>query len=211
MKSQPSYSHLFSQTYCTNLYGHSMMEPLPTGEYAWMSQEAIDIINWERQSRDQDYGFIVEVDLNYPDHLHKSHDSFPLAPEQLDIDYTILSPYSRNCLRYYRPRDYKKYKTRKLCSTFRPRKKYVCHYRNLKLYLELGMELVRVHRAIKFRQRPFLKRIVLRNTEKRRVARTAFERTHWKNAGRNLPKRDTIIFLYPFIFKKSATKVVLTS
>jgi hypothetical protein len=94
----------------------------------------------------------------------------------------MLSPYSRNCLRYYRPRDYKKYTAKKLVASFRDRKKYVCHYRNLKFYLEQGMQLGRIHRAIKFRQRPWLKKFVLCNTLKRKHATSRAGRDHHKKS-----------------------------
>jgi hypothetical protein len=92
----------------------------------------------------------------------------------------MLSPYSRNCLRYYRPRDYKKYKAKKLVASFGDRKKYVCHYRNLKFYLEQGMQLGRLHGAIKFRQRPWLKKFVLCNTRKRKLAKSKADSDHYK-------------------------------
>jgi hypothetical protein len=92
----------------------------------------------------------------------------------------MLLPYSRNCLRYYRPRDNKKYKAKKLVASFRERKKYVCHYQNLKFYLEQGMQLGKVHRVIKFRQRPWLKKFVLCNTRKRKLTKSKADGDHWK-------------------------------
>ena len=38
------------------------------------------------------------VDLTYPKYLHKRHNSFPLAPETIEITYDMLSPYSRRCI-----------------------------------------------------------------------------------------------------------------
>ena len=40
----------------------------------------------------------------------------------------------------------------KLVSNLRKKERYVVHYRNLKLYQSLGMQVTKIHRALKFRQ-----------------------------------------------------------
>ena len=50
-------------------------------------------------TEDQETGYIVEVDLLYPDHLHLEHNSFPLAPERLHITRDMLSPYAKGSLK----------------------------------------------------------------------------------------------------------------
>jgi uncharacterized protein YeeX (DUF496 family) len=67
-----------------------------------------------------------------------------------------------------------KYESSKLVSSFLPRKKYVCHYRNLKTYIELGMELKKVHRVIEFTQSKFLKPYVDYCTKKRASSESKF-------------------------------------
>ena len=41
---------------------------------------------------DDDFGYILEVDLEYPKALHASHNDYPLAPESLEITNVLLSP-----------------------------------------------------------------------------------------------------------------------
>ena len=61
----------------------------------------------------------------------------------------------------------------KLVPNLLNKEKYVLHYRNLKLYLKLGMKLLKIHRAIKFRQAPWLKSYINLNINKRKEATQA--------------------------------------
>ena len=60
--------------------------------------------------------------------------------------------------------------TEKLVPHLGQLEKYVVHYRNLKLYLELGFEVTKVHRVVRFRQGPWLKSFMELNIEQRREA-----------------------------------------
>ena len=40
-------------------------------------------------------GYILEVDLEYPDELHALHNAYPLAPEKLAIPYNMLSGFCK--------------------------------------------------------------------------------------------------------------------
>ncbi|KAG8173099.1 hypothetical protein JTE90_011716 [Oedothorax gibbosus] len=71
-----------------NLYGWAMSQPLPVGNFQWIDPKVTeqDILGWADDGVD---GFILEVDLDYPIHLHDGHSDYPLAPERSclgDID-----------------------------------------------------------------------------------------------------------------------------
>ena len=62
--------------------------PLPINSF-----ETVQEYNLERilaTTNNSEYGFILEVDLHYPDRLHDGHEDFPLAPTKEQIYYKCL-------------------------------------------------------------------------------------------------------------------------
>ena len=126
---------------------------------------------------DASEGFILEVDLEYPSHLHDTHNDYPLAPERMKITDSMLSPYAKSVLQDL---NLPSTSTEKLVTNLNNKKNYVIHYRSLKLYLELGMKLTKIHKVLKFNQSAWLKNYIDFNTEKQKLADNDFEKDFFK-------------------------------
>lgn len=163
-----------------NLYGGAMVEPLPVGNFCWLSEKEIlelEILNVDKNDKT---GYILEVTLEYPAHLHDCHNDLPLAPEKLSIKVEDLSPY---CLKLFKRLHKQKIGgeiSQKLVPTLRNKDKYVVHYRNLQFYLQHGLVLKKIHRAISFDQRAWLKPYIEFNTRMRQQAQNDFEVSLYK-------------------------------
>ena len=160
-----------------NLYGWAMSQYLPTGRFRWMTKKEIDTINLYKYKEDSNKGFILEVDLEYPEELHDLHNDYPLAAEKVKVTDSMLSNYSKIISDKYNISTGLAYK---LIPTLSNKEKYVIHYRNLQLYIDLGLKLTKVHRVLEFNQSPWLKQYIDFNTEKRKNAKNAFEKDFFK-------------------------------
>ena len=70
-----------------NLYGWAMYQPLPTHGFRILQLDEIEALTVEvgELPDDAEDGYIFEVDFSYPQHLHDTHDDYPLAPVPLEI------------------------------------------------------------------------------------------------------------------------------
>ena len=132
-----------------DLYGRAMSQYLSYIGFKWLNQKEIDKFDVNLISENSFDGYILEVDLQYPDELHELHNDYPLAPEKLEINYDMLSKYCSNIANKY---DIKIGGVNKLVPNLRNRRKYVLHFKNIQQYLSLGMKLTKVHRILKFKQ-----------------------------------------------------------
>ena len=140
-----------------NLYGYAMSQYLPYSGFKWLNQKGINNFCFNSIGENNSIGYILEVDLEYPSELYDLHNDYPLAPKKLEISQNILSNYCFSIANKYR---IKTGGVSKLVPNIGSKSKYVVYFRNLQLYLSLGMKLTKIHKILKFKQSDWLKKFV---------------------------------------------------
>ena len=104
--------------------------------------------------------------MEYSPELHERDDDYPLAPEVMTIEPEITSEKQHNLRAQYfgAACPY----SRKLICFFLPKKHYVMLGQLLRFYLDRGMKVIKVHRAIRFKSLPYVASYIANNTEKRK-------------------------------------------
>ena len=121
-----------------NLYGYSISQKLPYKNFKWSNDLTLDKIQTG----------IYEVDISIPKELHYKFKGYPLAPEIKSIQENNLSEdqkYLNNKLNVkYNEKD------KKLILDLLPQKNYKIYYKNLEYYMQLGIEIDKVHKILTF-------------------------------------------------------------
>ena len=162
---------------CTNLYGTSMMDYLPYGSFRWLPDSELDVQKILATPVNSDVGYVLECSLQYPRELHDLHSDYPLAPVKRKILHADLSPYANSILKKLHNRHVE---SEKLTLTLEDKDNYILHYRNLQLYLSLGLVLKQVHRVVAFKQKPIIKSYIEFNSRQRAAATNKFDQDYFK-------------------------------
>jgi hypothetical protein len=163
-----------------NLYGSSLCKPLPHSEFSWVEDVSPFTHNFILSiDEDGEWGYTLEVDLGYPEHLHRSTADFPLAPESGEITQDMFSDFMNNFYKSLNPNA--TYKTsRKLLLTQHKREHYIVHFVVLKFYLSMGLVLNKVHRIVKYKQKSWLKPYIDFNSQQRAQSKNDFDKAFYK-------------------------------
>ena len=141
-----------------NLYGKAMTEKLPVRGFRWMEDiSKIDDDFVKVYNKNDNKGYILDVDVDYPSKLQNLHGGLPFLPERMVIN-----------------------NTKKLVCKLNDKKNYIVHINVLKQALDHGLKLKKVHRVIEFEQEAWLKEYIDVNTELRQKATNDFAKDFFK-------------------------------
>jgi hypothetical protein len=144
---------------CNNLYGFAMCSYLPFADFKLLSEEEIEKTNFLQVPDNSLHGYILEVDLEYPEYLHNLHNDIPFCPQK------FVPPGSKNS---------------KLIPNLYDKYEYVIHYVHLKTCVKHGLKLKKIHRVIQFKQSRFIQQYIDLNTELRKNAKSEFQMNFYK-------------------------------
>ena len=127
-----------------NFHDWAVSGYLPCSGFKWLKN--VDWFDINSISENSLTGYILEVDLEYLDVLLVLHNDYPLAPEKLAIPFDMLLDYCKKIADEYgiNVGDVVKFIPHLGKKTI-----YAVHYRNLQLYLSLGMKLTKIHKVLK--------------------------------------------------------------
>ena len=158
----------------TNLYGWSMSQYLPTGDFREIKVTRSSLKIILRTPENDEHGFLIECDLEYPSTIHEKTKYFPFLPEKKTVKIEDLSPYMTT----NKPEKHKLFE--KLIMDQTNKHRYFLHYRDLKIYIRHGIRVLNVHTVYKFIQSPWGAKYIKYNTEQRKKAKNGFEKHFYK-------------------------------
>ena len=184
-ESQPNKYLLYLDA--NNLYGWSMSQDLPYGNFAWEESgviealnESMDVVIAYLEALGNGNGAFIMCDLEFPPETHDRLNWYPLAPVSGYVPEEWISGYSRYMHELAGTQHDSK--SRLLLQTLTKREKYVTYYKNLLFYLKHGMVITRVHKILKFSEAPIMRSYIDLNTQHRNMATSVAEKNQWKNA-----------------------------
>jgi hypothetical protein len=184
-----------------NLYGKALSYPLPIADFEWVKNEDVmfdDIMRAAEMGEASNVGYFVEVDLEYTETLHDYFNDYPPAPERVKMSTMQLSEKQITIQRAYDTSRAQNYS--KLLGTLLHKKRYLTHFWNLHFYIQHGVVVTKIRRIIRFKQAPFIKHFIEKNSQLRLEAKTTEEKDSIKKTNNclygksceNLRKRSDI-------------------
>ena len=138
-----------------NLYSKAMTVELPVKGFRWMEDiSKIDEDFVKVYNKNDNKGYILDVDVDYPSKLQNLHSDLSFLPERMIIN-----------------------NTKKLVCNLNDKKNYIVHINVLKQALDHVSKLKKVHRVIEFEQEAWLKEYNDVNTELRKKQLMILKRT----------------------------------
>eukprot|EP01059_Diplonema_ambulator_P031689 TRINITY_DN58_c0_g1_i11.p1 TRINITY_DN58_c0_g1~~TRINITY_DN58_c0_g1_i11.p1 ORF type:complete len:1430 (+),score=280.14 TRINITY_DN58_c0_g1_i11:4710-8999(+) len=169
-----------------NLYGWAMSKNLPYSDFKWVDADGLESLNdvnfkdfysqCKDRIKDMDDGLRLEVTLRYPQHLWDMHHDFPLAPYNRAVNESELTDYQKEMQSDFH---LKAGNSKKLVADFHQRKMIV-DLEYLFLLVEQGLEVVEIHRAVRFERKAWMKPFIDFNTSQRAKAKNDADKDLFK-------------------------------
>ena len=105
-----------------------MSKKLPVRGFKWLDNLSMVTEEFIKNcDENNDKGYILDIDVEYPKTLHRVHSDLPFLPERMKIN-----------------------KCEKLVCNIRSKENYIIHMSSLKQALNHGLKLKKVHKVTEF-------------------------------------------------------------
>ena len=132
-----------------------MCKKLPVDSFKWVDDLSIFTEDFVKNyDEENDIGYLLTVDVEYPKKLHNIHSDVPFLTERKEIN-----------------------KCTKLVCNLYDKENYPIHILALKQALNHGLKLTKVHSVIEFKQEAWLKPYIAMNTELRKMLKMILKKT----------------------------------
>lgn len=142
-----------------NLYGDSMSRNLPVSDFVFLLPPEIEKLDISEYNANSEIGYMLEIDLDYPDEIHDAHNFMPFCPENK-----------------IPPRG----KIKKLVADLTDKKYYKIEIQLLQLAIQQGLVVSKIHRVLTYKQTAWLKPYIDLNTRERSNATNDFYKNFFK-------------------------------
>ena len=143
-----------------------MSQYLPYEGFEWL--EDLETFDVHLVMKDSNIRHILKVNIEYPEALHDLHNEYPYCAKGVVVKEDILSDY---CSAVAEEHEIKSENCQKLVPNLCNKKKYIILESNLKQAIDAGLMVTKIHRVLRFKQKPWMKEYVDFNTEKRKLAK----------------------------------------
>ena len=132
-----------------NLYGCIMQNySLPLNDFKW-ADDSVDIPKLLLTEEDSEWGYLAEVDIEFPDELHDYFKDYPPVPSKESVQITDFSTDQVEIDGKLGITSLPKVPT--LIQSLQKKSGNILHYLTLQLYIELGVKVTHLHRVLHFR------------------------------------------------------------
>lgn len=176
-----------------NLYGHSLSQPLPYGDYSMLSEKLVAELNQNLDNPNKveemipkfnppiertHTGYMLNVDIKYiPEYLS----SFPPASSHCTVSKDELSPLTKELFSSLNNgKSNIKIHPKKHLLTMKPKSDYLMHYENFKYLLSLGVKL-HINYGYSFKQAPIFEAYIKMCSKNRKESTSAIMKRLWKD------------------------------
>jgi len=163
---------------CNSLYSTILSGNLPVGEIYELNLSEVENFNYTTTPCDGEYAYALLIDFSIPDRVKVLTDDLPLGINQKTPKFEELSEYTRENMKNLGIKSKKL--SQKLIACHEDQHDYLISLQMLKLYIELGIQVTKVRRIIRFKQSPCFKKYIEKNITLRKQSKNSFEKTFFK-------------------------------